>query len=138
MCSFVLSDGPRDYVSRIAASVAPADLDPFSGIDLVHITHPGNAPRPGVGVGGDMAIGRGRVDDESSIGRLEVTTSQWGEFFNAAFDRPADERIPFSFPPTFGGEADATSSWPGRQTRPGRSPHPSPLTPHSSLLTHHS
>ncbi|MFN7022432.1 MAG: SUMF1/EgtB/PvdO family nonheme iron enzyme, partial [Phycisphaerales bacterium] len=54
-------------------------------------------------------VGRGGVDYEYSIGRFEVTTAQWVEFFNAALDRPADDRIPFLQSPQF---------WGGTQTSP--------------------
>jgi formylglycine-generating enzyme required for sulfatase activity len=63
-----------------------------------------------------LATGRsaaGRVDYEYSIGRFEVTTAQWTEFFNAAFDRPESDRIPHVFPPQAWGAVPATPSTPG-------------------------
>lgn len=94
----------------VAASprVARADIDPASGIDLVTITHPGNAPWPGGD--GPMAnnAGRGSVAYEYRIGRYEVTTAQWAEFMTAAYNRPQSDWIPHLAPPTFWG-ASATS-----------------------------
>ncbi|MCC6321335.1 MAG: SUMF1/EgtB/PvdO family nonheme iron enzyme [Phycisphaerales bacterium] len=90
-----------------------ADIDPLSGVDLVTITHPGNAPWTGNGMPGDRAIGRGLVDYEYRIGRFEVNTAQFVEFFNAAFDRPANDRIPHLIPPTFWGAVSTAPTVPG-------------------------
>lgn len=92
---------------------ASADIDPLSGIDFVRITHPGNAPWPGNGTPNDRAIGRGGVDYEYHIGRFEVTTAQWAEFFNAAYDRPQADWLPHLTPPTFWGAAPTTPNTPG-------------------------
>jgi len=96
-------------------STADADIDPLSGIDFVRITHPGNAPYIGSTppIPGDNALGRGSVGYEYNIGRFEVTTSQWVQFFNAAFDRPANDRLPHLIPPTFWGAAGAPPTVPG-------------------------
>lgn len=92
-----------------AAPGVRADVDPLSGIDFVRITHAGNAPWMGDGTEGDRAVGRGSVGYEYSIGRFEVTTSQWVQFFNAAYDRPAgDAPLPHLIPPTFWGAAGTT------------------------------
>lgn len=96
-----------------AAAPAFSDIDPNSGIDFVRITHPGNAPWMGDGTEGDRAVGRGSVGYEYSIGRFEVTTSQWVEFFNAAYDRPVADRLPHLIPPTFWGATPATPNTPG-------------------------
>ena len=101
-------------VALLAASFpVAADIDPRSGIDFVRITHPGNAPWMGDGTPGDRAVGRGGVNYEYSIGRFEVTTSQWAEFFNAAFDRPKEERLPHLIPPGFWGAQPTTPNTPG-------------------------
>jgi formylglycine-generating enzyme required for sulfatase activity len=99
----------------VASVPALADIDPRSGIDFVRITHPGNAPWMGNGQPGDDAIGRGGVDYEYFIGRYEVTTGQWTEFFNAAFDRPSNDRLPWLVPPTFWGAQGTTPNTPGGQ-----------------------
>ncbi len=95
--------------------VAPvgAGIDPVSGIDFVHITDPGNVPWPGNGTPGDRAVGRGSVGYTYHIGRLEVTTAQWVEFFNAAFDRP--DPLPWIVAPDFWGATSATPTTPGAQ-----------------------
>lgn len=96
-------------LSFATPALAGGDIDPLSGIDFVRITHPGNAPWMGNGQQGDDAIGRGSVDYEYNIGRFEVTTSQWVQFFNAAYDRPAGEaNLPWLTPPTFWGAQGMT------------------------------
>ncbi|MBX3405853.1 MAG: SUMF1/EgtB/PvdO family nonheme iron enzyme [Phycisphaeraceae bacterium] len=99
-----------------AAIAAPAlgggGIDPLSGIDFVRIGAVGNAPWMGTNppTQGDDAIGRGSVDYEYFIGRYEVTTSQWVQFFNAAYDRPAGGggNLPWLTPPTFWGAQGTT------------------------------
>ncbi len=91
-----------------AAAAARADVDPNSGIDLVRVGSVGNAPWMGNGQSGDMAIGRGSVGYEYSMGRLEVTTAQWAEFFSAYYDRPAQLNIQWIHPPTAWGAIPAT------------------------------
>ncbi|MCC6320963.1 MAG: SUMF1/EgtB/PvdO family nonheme iron enzyme [Phycisphaerales bacterium] len=101
----------------LAAVAMPveADIDPVSGIDFARIDSLGNAPWPGTvpPTPGDRAVGRGRVDYTYHIGRFEVTTSQWVEFYNAAFDRPQSEWLPHLIPPNFWGAAGATPNTPG-------------------------
>jgi hypothetical protein len=80
----------------------------------VRITHPGNAPWMGDGTEGDRAVGRGSVNYEYSIGRFEVTTSQWVSFFNAAYDRPQADWLPHLTPPTFLGRAVRNANHPRR------------------------
>ncbi|GJQ29120.1 MAG: hypothetical protein HBSAPP03_10040 [Phycisphaerae bacterium] len=103
-------------VGLLALPVAAlAQPDP-SGIDFVTIRAPGNAAWDGTGVDepDPRAIGRGSVGYEYRMGRYEVTTSQWVEFFNAAYDR-ADAPLPHLFPPGFWGAAGTTPNNPGRQ-----------------------
>jgi hypothetical protein len=83
------------------------------GIDWVTIGAVGNQPWQGNGTPGDRAVGRGGVNYEYKIGRFEVTTSQWVEFFNAAYDRPAADRLPHLLPPQFWGAAGTTPNTPG-------------------------
>lgn len=85
------------------------------GIDFVTVGSPGNAPWPGTSppTSGDRAVGRGSVSYEFSIGRMEVTTAQWVEFFNAAYDRPADDRLPHLLPPSRWGAAPTPATVPG-------------------------
>lgn len=105
-------------LASISARPALADIDPLSGVDFVNITHPGNAPWMGDGTPDDRAIGRGSVGYEYRIGRFEVMTAQWVEFFNAAFDRPAADRIPHvSAPTTWGGSEIAPTVPGGRRWR---------------------
>jgi hypothetical protein len=47
------------------------------------------------------------VNYEYRIGRFEVTTAQWAEFFSAAYDRPANDRIPHLLPPDHWGAQPA-------------------------------
>lgn len=99
-------------LSAGVAGIASAQPDP-SGIDLVTIGSPGNLPWPGDGTAGDRAIGRGSVAYEYRIGKYEVTTSEWTEFFNAAFDRPQSEWIPHVAPPLVWGATSTTPTTPG-------------------------
>ncbi|MBX3386781.1 MAG: SUMF1/EgtB/PvdO family nonheme iron enzyme, partial [Phycisphaeraceae bacterium] len=85
------------------------------GIEFVTIGAPGNAPWMGDGTPQDRAIGRGGVNYEYRIGRFEVTTAQWVEFYNAAFDRPADDRIPHLIPPDHWGAVSTFPNTPGGQ-----------------------
>lgn len=87
--------------------------DPNSGIEFVSIGALGNAPWQGDGTEGDRAIGRGQVNYQYSIGKFEVTSAQWTEFFNAAYDRPANDRLPHLIPPTFWGAVPATPNTSG-------------------------
>lgn len=95
----------------LAASVL-AQPDP-SGIDFVTVGAVGNAPWAGNGTPGDRAVGRGSVGYEYKIGRFEVTTAQWVEFYNAAFDRPANDRLPHLIPPDHWGASGAMPHTPG-------------------------
>lgn len=108
-------------VAAVAAFLLPmltlpsptlADIDPNSGIDFVRIGAVGNAPWQGNGQTGDLGIGRGRVDYEYGMGKFEITTAQWAEFFNAAFDRPAGDSLPFV-------QAPGSAYWGGVATTPG-------------------
>jgi len=93
---------------------ALAQVDP-SGIDFVTIGSPGNAAWAGDGTVGDHAIGRGSVSYDYRIGRYEITTAQFVDFFNAALDRPGGDRLPFVFAPGQWGAAPATPNNPGGQ-----------------------
>ncbi len=90
---------------------ALADVDPNSGIDLVRVGAVNNPAWAGDGTVGDRAIGRGSVGYEYSIGRFEVTTSQWVEFVNAAANRPASERLPHIAAPGHWGAVPGPSGW---------------------------
>ena len=98
-----------------ATGVGMAQSD--AGIDLVTIGSLGNAPWPGDGTGGDLAIGRGQVDYPFRLGQDEVTTEQWTNFFNAAYDRPQADWIPFLTPPTYWGALPTTPNTPGGMLR---------------------
>lgn len=95
----------------LAPLSASAGVDPLSGIDFIHIGDPGNAAWMGNGTVGDRAIGRGSVGYDYYIGRTEVNTAQWVEFFNVAFDRP--DPLPHLIPPTFWGATSAAPNTPG-------------------------
>jgi formylglycine-generating enzyme required for sulfatase activity len=108
--------------ARVAAVLAAGlgapvlgQIDPNSGIDFVRIGAVGNAPWAGDGTAGDRAVGRGGVNYEYNIGKFEVTTAQWTEFFNAAFDRPANDRLPNLIPPNAWGAVPTTPTVAGGQ-----------------------
>lgn len=83
------------------------------GIEFVTIGSPGNAAWDGNPGPAGSALGRGAVGYEYRIGRFEVTTQQWVEFYNAAFDRPSNDRLPHLVPPTFWGATFAQPNVPG-------------------------
>ncbi len=113
-----LCRGPRRWMLAVCVllvPIAPAvGAQPGGdGIDWVTIGAPGNAPWAGDGTPGDRAVGRGGVNYEYNIGRFEVTSAQWVEFFNAAFDRPAGDRLPHLIPPNFWGGVPTSPTTPG-------------------------
>ena len=112
--AFAQSGGPTIPLSAVAQA-SGATITRSAGIDFVTIGSPGNTPWQGNGTPGDRARNRGGVNYEYRIGRFEVNTTQWVEFFNAAFDRPANDRIPYLIPPTFWGAAGAAATQPGGQ-----------------------
>ncbi len=83
----------------IATLAAPASaaIDPNSGIDFVTVGAVNNPAWTGAN---SYNNGRGSVGYEYNIGKFEVTTAQWVEFLNAAFDRPSNDQIPFVARPT--------------------------------------
>ena len=92
-----------------AAAVANGAQITFDkGIEFVTIGSPGNPAWPGNGTSGDRAIGRGSVGYEYKIGRFEVTTAQWVDFFNAAYDRPSADWLPHLAPPGHWGAVAVT------------------------------
>lgn len=99
-------------LSMLAAPVSHAAVDPNSGIDFVTVGAVGNAayqaPNPNLRVNN-----RGGVGYVYNIGKFEVTTAQWVEFFNAAYDRPADDRLPNVYVPTYWGAVRTTPNTPG-------------------------
>ena len=48
--------------------------------------------------GGGGLRGRGSVAYEYRVGRTEVTTAQWVEFYNAFYDRAPHIHLPVRFP----------------------------------------
>ncbi|MBL9001115.1 MAG: SUMF1/EgtB/PvdO family nonheme iron enzyme [Phycisphaerae bacterium] len=72
-------------VAAFFATPALAQPDP-SGIDFVTIGAPGNPAYSGPDVN-NLVTGRGGVEYEYRLGRTEVTTAQWMEFYNAFYGR---------------------------------------------------
>jgi hypothetical protein len=70
----------------LAPQVAQAQTAP-DGYDWVTVGAPGNAPWSGFSDPISPTVGRGSVNYEYRMGRTEVTTAQWVEFFNAARGR---------------------------------------------------
>ncbi|MFO0831951.1 MAG: SUMF1/EgtB/PvdO family nonheme iron enzyme [Phycisphaerales bacterium] len=107
------------FMLAILASIAGetrADIDPLSGIDFVTVGAVGNAPWPGNGAPDDRAIGRGGVNYEYRIGKFEVTSAQWAEFYSAA--RGRSDPIPWvQMPSVWGGSVDGTWHGPGTRYR---------------------
>ncbi len=73
---------------------------------MVRIDHASNPAYDGFDPFGDRVRGRGSVSYDYSIGKYEVTSGQWAEFFDAALNRP-DGPIPWVLAPfTTGGSAN--------------------------------
>jgi hypothetical protein len=98
--------------------LALAQPDP-SGIDLVTVGLPNNPAYHGPDPE-NLVTGRGSVPYEFRIGRTEVTTAQWAEFYSAFYTRVPNGTIPL---PTFWGAVQtadgrfvpaspATANWP--------------------------
>ena len=90
----------------VAAGAAWAQPDP-SGIDFVTVGAAGNPVYDGPDVNQSLR-GRGSVAYEYRIGRTEVTTAQWVEFYNAFYDRAPHVNLPVR--------------WGGVDLGPGQSP----------------
>ena len=118
---------PRSTLALAAVAVAflfastisrrtHAAIDPLSGIDFVTIgaTY-GGAGNPAYQSGqpNQDVNGRGSVGYQYNIGRMEVTTAQWVEFFNAAYDRPSNDLLPHLVPPDRWGAQSTTPNTPG-------------------------
>jgi formylglycine-generating enzyme required for sulfatase activity len=95
--------------------------DPASGIEFSRISALSNAAYAGHDPFNVGVVGRGSVSYEYSIGRLEVTTAQWVEFYNAALARPDPLQIPqgtlFIRPTFWGAGVDPSYSGPGTRYR---------------------
>src|SRR5438552_3798286 len=93
-----------------------AQPDP-SGIDFVNIGAPGNPAYHRDDPQG-LITGRGSVPYEYRIGRFEVTTSQWLEFYNT-FKARADAVSDTTLPPPliWGAQVDPTYPGPGTRYR---------------------
>lgn len=88
------------------ALASGAQLSTTYGIEFVTIGSPGNAPYPGNPDPGVVseATGRGGVSYAYRIGRYEVTTSQWAQFYNAyTYVSSTQGSIPFVQMPSFWG-----------------------------------
>ena len=95
--------------------------DPASGIEFSRITALNNPAYTGQDPFDVGVVGRGSVGYEYSIGRLEVTTAQWVEFYNAASARPDPLQLPqgtlFIRPTFWGAGVDPSYTGPGTRYR---------------------
>ena len=93
--------------------------DPVTGIEFSRIGAVNNAAYGGPDPFNLGVTGRGSVGYEYSIGRFEVTTAQWMEFYNAAFARadalPIPEGTRLWVPAQWGAVNDSSYSGPGRR-----------------------
>jgi formylglycine-generating enzyme required for sulfatase activity len=108
-----LQVGLACLVWGLFAAAAVAQSDPL-GLQFVTVGSPGN-PAYQSSNPNDFVNGRGGVDYSYRIGQYELTTAQWTSFFNAAFDRPAGDSIPFVDAPLIWGAVGATPINPGGQ-----------------------
>jgi formylglycine-generating enzyme required for sulfatase activity len=80
-----------------ASARAQSFTDPNSGIEFVTVGAVNNPAWTGAN---SYNNGRGSVGYTYNIGKFEVTTTQWVEFLNAAFDRPSNDQIPHVIRPS--------------------------------------
>ncbi len=106
-------------VNSEASSQTQFFTDPLSGAEFSRIGAVNNPAYGGVDPFNIGVTGRGSVGYEYSIGRFEVTTAQWVEFYNAAFARPDPLPIPegtrFLVPSQWGAIRDSSYAGPGRR-----------------------
>jgi formylglycine-generating enzyme required for sulfatase activity len=76
-------------VFGMGSPAARADVDPISGIDFISVGNAGNGAYQGPLTHGAVN-GRGSVEYDFRIGKTEVTTSQWLEFYNGVLSRYPD------------------------------------------------
>lgn len=102
------------------AGHALAQPDP-SGIDFVTIGAPNNPAYFRDDPDDIVTIrGRGSVPYEYRMGRYEITSAQWLEFYNTFKARPdpvSDTVLPLPIPGLWGGQVDPTYSGPGTRYR---------------------
>ncbi|MBL9002436.1 MAG: SUMF1/EgtB/PvdO family nonheme iron enzyme [Phycisphaerae bacterium] len=91
-------------IAAILSTNALAQPDP-SGIDFVTIGAPGNPAYAGPDIN-NAATGRGSVPYEYRLGRTEVTTAQWMEFYNAFWGRAPHITLPVRWGATPTGNPD--------------------------------
>lgn len=103
------------------AAFACGQTPPSYDFDFVTIGAPGNAPWTGQDPW-NLVSGRGSVDYNFRIGRLEVTTAQWMEFVNT-YSVLGGQWTFFAGPVFWGAEIDPTYSGPGQRYRLRDVPH---------------
>jgi formylglycine-generating enzyme required for sulfatase activity len=108
-----LQVGIACLVWGLFAAAALAQSDPL-GLQFVTVGSPGNPAYQSANPN-DFVNGRGSVNYSFRISPLETTTAQWASFFNAAFDRPAGDSIPFVDAPLVWGAVGTTPINPGGQ-----------------------
>ena len=94
--------------------------DPLSGAEFSRIGAINNAAYGGEDPFNIGVTGRGSVAYEYSIGRLEVTTAQWVEFYNAVLARPDAISFPAQTlwtPTVWGAVRDTSYTGPGTRYR---------------------
>jgi formylglycine-generating enzyme required for sulfatase activity len=94
--------------------------DPNSGVEFSRIGSVNNAAYSGQAPFNLSPVGRGSVGYEYSIGRFEVTTAQWVEFYNAVYARPDAISFPAQTlwtPTIWGAVRDTSYTGPGTRYR---------------------
>lgn len=103
-----------------AAAQGQFFTDPLSGAEFSRIGAVNNAAYGGDDPFNIGVTGRGSVGYEYSIGRLEVTTAQWVEFYNAVLARPDAISFPAQTlwtPTVWGAVRDTSYTGPGTKYR---------------------
>jgi hypothetical protein len=110
---------PRGFLILVllflAAEAAIAQPGP-DGFDWATVGAPNNPAYNGPDPDG-RTLGRGSVSYDFRISRLEVTTQQWMDFYNAARSRPDPLGLPIVTPFPWGAEVDPNYHGPGTHYR---------------------
>ena len=104
----------------LAAAQTQFFTDPLSGAEFSRIGAVNNAAYGGVDPFNIGVTGRGSVGYAYSIGRFEVTTAQWVEFYNAVLARPDAISFPAQTlwtPTVWGAVRDTSYTGPGTRYR---------------------
>lgn len=101
------------FAASGSSALAQPGPDGFDWVTVGAVNNPAyNGPDPD-----GRTAGRGSVSYEYKIGRTEVTTQQWMDFYNSARSRPDPLGLPIVTPFPWGAEVDPNYTGPGTHYR---------------------